>query len=83
MWWLGNYGQNKRLVAKEITMKRREFLKIGASAVIAVPVVMNEAASPATAAPAAAASKIPAESVPYRDWSVKFRSVTVSTMRDT
>jgi hypothetical protein len=67
----------------EDTMKRRDFLKIGVSTIVAVPVVLNEAASPATAEPAAAASKIPAEPVPCRDWSVKFRSVTVSTMRDT
>jgi hypothetical protein len=74
----------------ENIMKRRDFLKIGVGTVVAVPMVLNESASPtvADAEPIAAANNmlfepVPSESLPHGDWSVKFRSVKASIGRDT
>jgi len=53
-------------------MKRRDFLKMGVGTVIAVPVVMNEATSQTLAKPTF-----------YQDWSVKFRSMHASIMKET
>ena len=68
-------------------MKRRDFIKIGIGTAVAGAVAMNEAESQTAIKPVGGASKIsgemPTETISGWDWSVKFRSVTTSIMRET
>ena len=57
-------------------MKRRDFLKLGAGAVAARTVAMNTVASKT-------ATKPMVKPAVYRDWSVRFRSVTASIQKET
>jgi len=68
-------------------MKRRDFLKIGIGTAVVGTMTMNEAESQSAIKPVGGACKVPGEMptapVSGLDWSVKFRSMHASIMKET
>ena len=67
-------------------MKRRDFLKVGVGTVAIGTVAISEATGKIATKPVEPIEPVrtvAAESSPYRDWSVKFNTVTARVTRDT